>query len=375
MSDENSQVIRLVAGDTDWHRRVDAWVAAAFSVSRSRAVTLLASGAIRLNGEKAEPDHHVKVGDVLEGEAAALVEISAKGEKGKKVPIIHQDSHLMVVDKPAGLTVHPGAGRPGGTLVNVLLGMGEKLAPAGGRQRPGVVHRLDKDTSGLMVLAHTDQAFWKLAKMVEAHEIHREYLAVVAGTPSPLKGTINAQIDRDRRNREKYAVVPTGGREAITHYEVVEKFTGASLVRVILETGRTHQIRVHFAAMGWPVAGDETYGNRLPKGTVPAFRGMTRQALHSARMTFTHPITGKEITCKSVPPADIQALINALRSGPPEKVRVEVKVRADIKARIEAKVLAKAEGIRQGKIAYKGKSKGKAAKKGKVKHKVAKKRG
>jgi 23S rRNA pseudouridine1911/1915/1917 synthase len=342
MSEETSAVVRLVAGDAEWHRRVDSWVASAFSVSRSRAVSLLASGAIRLNGAQVEPDHHVKVGDVLEGEAGAVVEISAKGEKGTKIPVVHEDAHLIVVDKPAGLTVHPGAGRPGGTLVNVLLGMGKKLAPAGGRQRPGVVHRLDKDTSGLMVLARTDEAFWKLAKMVEAHEIHREYLAVVAGVPSPLKGTISAQIDRDRRNREKYAVVPAGGREAITHYEVVEKFAGASLVRVILETGRTHQIRVHFSAMGWPLAGDETYGNRLPKGTIPAFRAMTRQALHSARISFDHPVTGKPMLFKSVPPADFQALVKALREGAPEKPRAgatstskkKVRVRKVVKKRV-----------------------------------------
>lgn len=333
-----TDTIRLVAGDTDWHRRVDAWVASAFGVSRSRAVTLLASGAVRLNGEKTEPDCHVKVGDVLEGEAEAIVEISAKAEKGTKIPIIYQDAHIIVVDKPAGLTVHPGAGRPGGTLVNVLLGMGIKLAPAGGRLRPGVVHRLDKDTSGLMVLARTDEAFWKLVKMVEAHEIHREYLAIVAGMPAPLKGTIDAQIDRDRRNREKYSVVPAGGREAITHYEVLEKFSGASLVRVILETGRTHQIRVHFSAMGWPLAGDETYGNRLPKGTIPAFRAMGRQALHSARIEFIHPITGKPVTVKSVPPADFQALVKILRVGMP------LKPRADATSTTRAKV-----GIRRGK--------------------------
>jgi len=337
VSDESAKVIKLVAGDTDWHRRVDAWVAAAFAVSRSRAVSLLASGAVRLNGEKVEPDHHVKVGDVLEGEAAAIVEISAKAEKGTKIPIVYQDDHIIVVDKPAGLTVHPGAGRPGGTLVNVLLGMGMKLAPAGGRQRPGVVHRLDKDTSGLMVLARTDQAFWKLVKMVEAHEIHREYLAVVAGTPEPLKGTIDAQIDRDRRNREKYSVVPTGGREAITHYEVVEKFAGASLVRVVLETGRTHQIRVHFSAMGWPLAGDETYGNRLPKGTIPAFRAMKRQALHSARIEFIHPVTGKSMVIKIVPPADFQALVKILREGAPEKPRSGATSTTRSKSRIKVK--------------------------------------
>jgi len=338
---DDSHVLKLVAGDSEWHKRVDAWVASAFSVSRSRAVSLLNSGAVRLNGEKAEPDHHVKVGDVLEGEAAAVAEISAKAEKGTKIPIIHQDQHIIVVDKPAGLTVHPGAGRPGGTLVNVLLGMGIKLAPAGGRLRPGVVHRLDKDTSGLMVLARTDQAFWKLVKMVEAHEIHREYLAVVGGIPSPLKGTINAMIDRDRRNREKYSVVPAGGREAITHYEVIEKFSGASLVRVILETGRTHQIRVHFSAMGWPLAGDETYGNRLPKGTIPAFRSMTRQALHSARISFTHPVTGKPMVFKSIPPPDIQGLVKALRLGAP------LKPRADATSTTSAKVRAR-KGKKKG---------------------------
>jgi len=298
--------MRLTAGDAEAGRRVDAWVARVFEVSRSRAVELLLIGAVRLNGAVVKPDRRIKAGEVLEGSApAAPVATLAPGTGS--VPVVYRDGHIIVVDKPAGLVVHPGAGRRDGTLVNVLLGMGFPLAPASGPLRPGVVHRLDKDTSGLVMLALTDAVYWKLVKMIQRRDVTREYLAVVYGVPSPKKGTISAQMGRDPRNGQKFAVVSSGGRRSVTHYEVERVLKGASLLRVTLGTGRTHQIRVHFAAMGWPVIGDGAYGGSRAYSTVIA-----RQALHATRLSFVHPVTGKKIECASQLPADIQKLVKAL---------------------------------------------------------------
>jgi 23S rRNA pseudouridine1911/1915/1917 synthase len=296
-----------VAGEAVQGKRVDAWVAEHLAVSRSRAVALLSSGALKVDGLTVKASYRMKAGQVLEGAVPKAAPAGLPAEKGR-VPVVFKDRHLAVVDKPAGLVVHPGSGRSGGTLVNILLGMGLPLAPAGGKTRPGVVHRLDKDTSGLMVVALSDEAFWKLVKMMGKHGIRREYLAVTAGIPRPLNGTIDAPLDRDPRNRERMAVVAAGGRPAVTHYEVVEKLGAAALVRVVLETGRTHQIRVHFSAMGWPVMGDAEYGGR--KASTPL---IGRQALHSALLSFPHPVNGREREFRSPLPRDMAGLVAALK--------------------------------------------------------------
>jgi len=298
-----------VAGEAVQGTRADSWVAAHLGVSRSRAVTLLESGSLKIDGAAVKASHRMKSGQVLEGLVPAALPSGLPAEKGS-VPVMFKDRHLAVVNKPAGLVVHPGNGRRDGTMVNILLGMGLPLAPAGGRLRPGIVHRLDKGTSGLMLVALSDEAYWKLVKMMGHREIGREYLAVTAGTPRPLKGTIDAPIDRDPRDREKMAVVEVGGRPAVTHYEVVEKLGPASLVRVILGTGRTHQIRVHFAAMGWPVLGDRDYGGRSAASSL-----IDRQALHAARLSFPHPATGRMREFRAPLPADIKALVAALKAG------------------------------------------------------------
>ena len=301
--------LRLVAGEAVQETRVDTWVAAHLGISRSRAVTLLESGSLKVDGAAVKASHRMKSGQVLEGLVPEALPSGLPAEKGS-VPIVFKDRHIAVVNKPAGLVVHPGTGQRGGTLVNVLLGMGLPLAPAGGKLRPGIVHRLDKGTSGLMVLALSDPAYWKLVKMMGRREIGREYLAVTAGIPRPLAGTIDAALDRDPRNRERMAVVEAGGRPAVTHYEVVEKLGAMGLVRVTLDTGRTHQIRVHFAAMGWPVLGDPEYGGRAAATAL-----IGRQALHAARLSFPHPITGRAQEFKSPLPADMKALVAALKAG------------------------------------------------------------
>jgi 23S rRNA pseudouridine1911/1915/1917 synthase len=298
--------VRLTAGDTEAGLRADALVARIFEVSRSRAVQLIAEGRILLNSVAVKPDRRIKAGDVLEGDAPLAPPATLAPGPGS-VPVVYRDDHLLVVDKPAGLVVHPGAGRRDGTMVNVLLGMGIPLAPAAGPVRPGVVHRLDRETSGLLVVASTDAAYWKLVKMIQRREVTREYQAVVYGVPDPKRGTISAQMGRDPRHAQKFAVVSSGGRKSVTHYEVEKVLNGASTVRITLGTGRTHQIRVHFAALGWPVLGDHVYG-----GTKSRTPLISRQALHAVRLSFAHPVTGKPVECKSPLPADIAGLVREL---------------------------------------------------------------
>ena len=297
--------MRLIAGPTQAGQRLDAWLATVLEVSRARAVDLLASGAFRYNvGGAVKPSRRIRSGDVLEGEVPDLVTAGPAAETGT-VPVLFEDPHLLVVNKPAGVTVHPGAGRPGGTLVNILLGMRVKLSTVGGRLRPGIVHRLDRDTSGVLVVAKTDAAFWKLVKMIEAREIKREYLAVVLGVPVLHEGTIDANLGRDLDHRERFTVVEGGGRRAITHYAVDRAFgTKAARLKVTLETGRTHQIRVHLAAIGHPILGDIAYGGSKVRNP-----GIDRQALHAARLSFRHPMTGKPVSVKAPLPPDMAALL------------------------------------------------------------------
>lgn len=302
--------MKRIAEAEDAGRRADEWVAKAYAVSRSRAVELLANAHVTVNGAGVKPSYRIEEGDVLAGDAPEAAPSALTPGSGS-VPIVYQDAHLLVVDKPARLSVHPGSGRPDGTLVNTLLGMGIPLAPAGGAIRPGVVHRLDMNTTGLLVLAKTDPAYWKLAAMAEAHELEREYLAVASAMPDPKTGTINAPIGRDHRHRERFAVVDRGGKTAVTNF-TVERPLGkkAALVRITLETGRTHQIRVHFAAMGWPLVGDEVYGGGPVRSA-----SIDRQALHAAKLGFVHPVTGKPLTFGSPLPADMAELIKRLESN------------------------------------------------------------
>ena len=220
--------------------------------------------------------------------------------------IVYEDPWLVVVDKPAGMVVHPAPGNESGTLVNALLGRYRDLP--GGGERPGIVHRLDKDTSGLIVVARTQEAVAALAGQFKRREVHKEYLTLVVGTLRPAEGHIRADIGRDPRNRQRMAVVPAGGREAFTAYRTEETFPGYSLVRVFPESGRMHQIRVHFAAAGHPVVGDSVYGR--------AARGLPlrRQFLHAARLQFHHPHSGDPLDFSSPVPADLQDTIDRLRS-------------------------------------------------------------
>lgn len=235
--------------------------------------------------------------------------------------IVFEDEHLLVINKPVGIAVHPGAGRHQGTLVNLLLSHTQgKLSDMGDQERPGIVHRLDKDTSGLLVVAKTNNVHAKLAELLKKHEIRRVYQAVVWNIPQPRHGTIITQIGRDPKSRQRMAVLPSGGKEAITHYSVLKQFhLDTSLVECRLETGRTHQIRVHMAHIGCPLLGEPVYIGRqarrvkkFDKHVEDTIKNLPGQALHACELSFVHPITHEEMSFKTETPDYLQNLLNVL---------------------------------------------------------------
>ena len=280
--------------------------------SRSRLKTWIESGEVRVDGRVLRPRDKVFGGESV-AVAATLPEETRTAAQQIPLVLVDQDRHLFVVDKPAGLVVHPGAGNPDQTLQNALLALDPKLAAL---PRAGIVHRLDKDTSGLLVVARTLPAHTALVRMLGEREVHREYECICRGVMT-AGGTVDAPIDRHPTDRVRMAV-REGGREAVTHYRVIKRYRAHTHVRVQLETGRTHQIRVHLAHAGYPIVGDRVYGGRLtlPKGAGEALRqavrDFPRQALHAARLQFAHPVTGKSVECVSPLPADMLGLLAAL---------------------------------------------------------------
>ena len=281
--------------------------------SRAHLAAEIKAGRIRLDGLEVQPRTLVRGGESVEWQR---VERSVLDDPAEDIAlaIVHEDADLMVIDKPAGLVVHPGAGNRAGTLLNALLHKDPGLARV---PRAGIVHRLDKDTSGLMVVARSLPAQTALVAMLAARDIHRRYAAIVNGVPV-AGGTVDAPLDRHPADRLRRAV-REGGRPAVTHYRVREKFRAHALLQCELESGRTHQIRVHMAHAGWPLVGDPLYGRglRLPRGATPrlaeALRGFRRQALHAERLAFAHPVTGKDLEFDAPPPQDFVDLLDALR--------------------------------------------------------------
>lgn len=281
-------------------QRADVALARLANVPRPVARDALRSGDVTLAGSAARPSHRVAVGDLFSGE----IEVRERlGPAAERIPldVVHSDERVMVVSKPAGMVTHPAGGNEGGTLVNALLGLGEPLALAGSG-RPGIVHRLDKETSGLLLVAKDDRAHAALIEAMKRHEIARRYLALVRGTMPSASGTVDAPIDRHPTRRTQMAVVP-GGRPAVTHYRVLEATEELSLLEVTLETGRTHQVRVHMAAIDHPVIGDRVYG---PGSSV---RGLDRLFLHANRLGFEHPISGEPMVIESPLPPELVDLL------------------------------------------------------------------
>jgi len=281
--------------------------------SRSHLAGEVKAGRIRLDGREVPPRTRVLGGEVVDWQRSDAPVLGDRPE-AIDLAIVFEDDHLLVLDKPAGLVVHPGAGNPAGTLLNALLYRDPKLAQV---PRAGIVHRLDKDTSGLLVVARSLPAQTALVAMLAARDIHRRYVAVVNGVPV-AGGTVDAPLDRHPTDRLRRAV-QEGGRPAITHYRVREKFRAHASLQCELESGRTHQIRVHMAHAGWPLVGDPLYGRglKLPRGATPrlaeALRGFRRQALHAEHLAFAHPVTGEALAFDAEPPQDLRDLLDALR--------------------------------------------------------------
>ena len=310
------------AGPEHAGQRADRFLADALgSLSRSRIKALIEGGhASRDGAPLREPAEAVRAGACYTLAVPAPVDAVPQPEAIPLV-ILHEDADLLVIDKPAGLVVHPAPGNEAGTLVNAVLAhCGADLPGIGGERRPGIVHRLDKDTSGVMVVAKTEQALAALSAAFAARDLDRAYLALVWGLPMPTAGSIEGAIGRDPRERKRMAIVARGGKPALTHYRTrAAHGTAAALLECRLATGRTHQIRVHLASRGHPVVGDPLYLRRIPAAarTLPEplrrrLLDFPRQALHATRLGFAHPRTGAPLSFSTAPPPDMQSLLGDL---------------------------------------------------------------
>lgn len=299
----------IAAAAAGW--RLDRALAEAVpTLSRERLKVLIAGGKVSRDGQLVrEPARKAAAGEMF---AITIPDPVPAHNEAQDIPLVvtFEDEHLIVIDKPAGLVVHPAAGNLDGTLVNALLHHCKgSLSGIGGVARPGIVHRIDKDTSGLMVAAKTDRTHEGLAKQFADHSIDRRYLAIVSGPPMPPAGTVDAPLARSPQNRKKIAIV-SGGKRAVTHYRTVERLNrDAALVECRLETGRTHQVRVHMASLGHALLGDPVYGRtKQAHRAILETLGFRRQALHAARLGFIHPITRNALSFESAMPADMQEL-------------------------------------------------------------------
>jgi 23S rRNA pseudouridine1911/1915/1917 synthase len=316
MSGGHSTIIARIAEDAQGWRLDRALALAVPALSRERLKALISSGAV------AGPAGIVR-DPAVKAVPGGSYEVTVPAPKPAHneaqdiaLEIVFEDDHLLVVDKPAGMVVHPAAGNFDGTLVNALLHhCAGRLSGIGGVARPGIVHRIDKDTSGLLVVAKTDVAHEGLAAQFARHSIDRRYLAIVAGMPIPATSTIDAPLARSSANRKKIAIVKDGrGKRAVTHYRIMQPLKRSALVECRLETGRTHQVRVHMASIGHPLLGDPVYGgSQMAHRELLKRLNFHRQALHAAELGFVHPVSKENLSFKSALPSDIQELFGALR--------------------------------------------------------------
>ena len=271
-------------------------------LTRSRIHSLISEGWVMVNGIPARPSYKVRAGDRVVLMVPPVKE-TALTPQNIPVKVVYQDAELVVIDKPAGLSVHPGPGHPDGTLVNALLSFCPDIQGIGGVHRPGIVHRLDKNTSGLMVVAKTDRAHHDLSAQLKARQVQKGYRALVVGQPPQDEGVIDAPIARDPRHRQRMAVV-LEGRESRTRYKVLERLPGHALLDLVLETGRTHQVRVHLSYLGYPLYGDKVYGKRSSD--------LGRHFLHASALGFRHPETGDNVTFESELPDELRVIVEGL---------------------------------------------------------------
>lgn len=298
---------RLIPTSQQTGERLDAYLANALDLSRSAVQGHIEAGCVTVNGQPARKNYRLAG---LEDIVVTIPEAPPCEAVAQAIPldIVYEDDDLLVVNKPKGMVVHPAAGHADGTLVNALLAhCGDSLSGINGVMRPGIVHRIDKDTSGLLIVAKNDRAHIGLAEQIRVHSFTRVYEAVVVGHPTPASGTVAAPIGRHPVERKRMAVVSHGGKEAITHYETLADYTGYAHMRLRLETGRTHQIRVHMAYIGHPVAGDTVYGNRR------AWPELAGQCLHAREIGFVHPITGAYLHFQSPLPDYFTAFLARIR--------------------------------------------------------------
>lgn len=296
-------------------------------LTRSRIKRLIDEGRILVDGVARKAGHPLREGETIDVEIPPPPVATLEPET-IPVAVVYEDDHILVVDKPAGLSVHPGAGRDRGTLVNALMGRGTTLSGVGAPLRPGIVHRLDKDTSGLLVVAKTDLAHRILSRDLAARRVERRYWTLVWGRPDPEHGTVDAPVGRSRKDRRRMRVQNRGGRTAVTRYRSLWTDGRVTALWIALETGRTHQIRVHLRYRGTPVFGDPIYGGRSRRGAEvagedrrrvrEALAALERQALHAAALRFDHPLTGSRLTFHSPLPEDIRGA--ARRLGVPDGI-------------------------------------------------------
>jgi len=292
--------------------RLDVWVSAQLpELSRTRVQSLIREGCVTVDGGPARCNLHVREGMTVEIDVPPPRETAVLPEA---IPfdVLHEDADVIVLSKPPGLVVHPAPGHSSGTLVNALLHHCRDLAGIGGEKRPGIVHRLDKDTSGVMVVAKHDASMAALVEQFKAGTVRKQYVALVHGMPLPPHGTVESLIGRSRTDRKKMSARPARGRTAVTHYRVAEVLGDICLVRIRIETGRTHQIRVHMAHVGHPVLGDRQYGARRSR-RFPSSVVVPRQMLHAESLGFVHPATGEPVEFAAPVPADMQSVVDGLR--------------------------------------------------------------
>jgi 23S rRNA pseudouridine1911/1915/1917 synthase len=295
-------------------RRLDEVVAELAGTSRAQAARWAEQGLVEVDGRPRPKAHRLRGGERLAWTPPPAPPAGEPVAEDRPLAVRYEDDRLLVVAKPAGLVVHPGPGHPTGTLVNALLGRAQTRLSAGGgaADRPGIVHRLDRDTSGLLLVAKDDATHLALARELAAHRVERRYLALVQGRLPGETGTVDAPVGRHPRDRKRMAVVATGGRQAVTHWRVLETLPAVQLVEATLETGRTHQVRVHLASLRHPLVGDRTYG---ADPTLATRLGVPRPFLHAWRLAFTHPTTATRIDLTEPLPPDLQAVLDRLQAA------------------------------------------------------------